>query len=214
MNVGPHPSCRTCAHKLVDSINDKIRQGIPVEEIAREYKLSRSGLFRHRKSHVGPAIAPDGRRTRSLRKVNGLAPLERLEKLLATLNATLDSAIKRGRQPIVLQCAREIRATMESLASARKNAEDPTQQAGHYARCLAYAISLLPPDVRKALACDGLPKEACSYKPFDPSQYGATSESWECLREALRRYEAGEEYAYKKPKWNPTTCSYDAQALN
>lgn len=205
MNQGPHPSCKCCAHDDVDTINAAIRQGAPLEDLSKKYNLSASSLWRHRKSHVGPVVTSDGRRTRTLRAINGMGPTERLEKLLADLNGTLNAAPKSGKQNSIVQCAREIRETMKSLADAKKFSDTKNEMAEMAATC-RYLVSLFPLDIVIAIAK--------SQTPFNPSDGVLTPQVWDRVREGFQKFERGEEYEYERPKSSFAPVRMELPALN
>ena len=201
MNVGPHKSCRCCAHDRVDFLNHEIRQGETLEALSTKYQLTRSSLHRHRKSHVGPEVRPDGRRTRALRSRNGLGHTQQLEKLLVDLNVTFRAALKEGKQSIVVSTAREIRGILDSLKVARETDNKSGEEANTMGLVIRYVLQeLLPRDVLLALA--RLPIA------FTPNGGEVSAADWDRVRQALQAFERGEKYTY------PRTSSFSRPAAS
>jgi hypothetical protein len=114
--------CATCSHAARSAIEAEIAAGVKLSPLERKYHVTRDALRRHRDRHMSGAIV-------ALRAVQqeqaekqaaavsvALTAKERVENLVAKLEALVERTDSERRESMLLGASRELRASIELLA--------------------------------------------------------------------------------------------------
>lgn len=108
-------ACITCRHPERATIESLIAAGKSLASVGRQFHTDRDNLRRHRDRHMSAALA-------SVRAEQGSAVIaattarERVEGLVAKLEALVDRTDSERRESMLLGASRELRSAIELLA--------------------------------------------------------------------------------------------------
>src|SRR5437870_2552969 len=102
--------CVTCAHPDLAVIDAELVAGVPYQELANRYGMSRMSLLRHHRSHTGQELAV----LTPVKKITaGMSALERVEAIYAGLYSVWQGAEANGQVGVMVTLARELRPMIE-----------------------------------------------------------------------------------------------------
>ena len=105
--------CTVCSSPARRAIDEALGRGVPAREIARSHKVGERAVQRHKIAHLSRAmIAVTLERERG----GAVTILERLERLLARVEAVAGAAERDGATAQFLAAARELRSGLEFAA--------------------------------------------------------------------------------------------------
>ncbi len=106
-------SCTVCASPARRAIDAALGRGVPAREIARTHKVGERAVQRHKVAHLSRAMVAV-----SLERERGgaVSILDRLERLLARVEAVAGAAERDGATAQFLAAARELRSGLEFAA--------------------------------------------------------------------------------------------------
>lgn len=144
--VMPGPRCPVCAHPDRGAIESALGEGRSVVELAAEYGLTKTAVYRH-VHHIGPGARSD--HGLSLRSTTAAAPVP--EQLRAWV--TLAMRVAEGSDPVLsLHAMREARLTLALLARLTGQLVDRTEV--HVALQREREILAMTPEERSVLLDD------------------------------------------------------------
>lgn len=103
--------CKVCGHAEVDTINKQLVDGVPTRNIAKQYRLSDSSVYRH-KSNCLPSTLVKARDVEQVANADAL--LNQLQELQKKTLSILDSNTGKDDR-IALTAIREARSNLELI---------------------------------------------------------------------------------------------------
>jgi hypothetical protein len=111
--------CVTCTHENRAAIEAMIAGGAGLSAVERKFHLTRDALRRHRDRHMSASLAAihEAVSEKVLREVaNATTARDRVEGLVAKLEALVERTDSERRESMLLQASRELRGAIELLA--------------------------------------------------------------------------------------------------
>jgi len=114
--------CTICEHPQVEEINRLLVESVPYRSIAKQFSISESALFRHKK-HIPEKLAK-AKEAKEITKADNL--LEQVIALRDKALSILEKAEKSGDLRTALQGIKEARSTLELLAKLQGELQEGT----------------------------------------------------------------------------------------
>lgn len=111
--------CSTCTHPERGVIEAKIVAGANLSGLERQYHVTRDALRRHRDRHLSPMVAAVSQAVREEHAHDehlSATAKDRVEGLVAKLEALVNRTHDERRESMLLGASRELRASIELLA--------------------------------------------------------------------------------------------------
>jgi hypothetical protein len=105
--------CSVCQSPAVAKIDEALVAGRSQESISAEYGPGEAAIQRHRKAHLSPALVAVAARREERRSVK---LVDRLDAVVAKVEALIESAEEDGNPTQMLAAAREFRSGIELIA--------------------------------------------------------------------------------------------------
>lgn len=115
--------CTICEHPKVEEINKALLEGVSLRDLAGQYSVSKTALFRHKNEHI-PTALTQAQEAQEVAKADTL--LDQVAGLRDKALSILATAEQAGDLKTALQGIKEARACLELLAKLQGELQERT----------------------------------------------------------------------------------------
>ena len=115
--------CTICEHPQVEKINTALLDGVSLRDLAGQYSVSKTALFRHKNEHI-PTVLTQAQEAQEIAKADNL--LAQVAELRDKALSILERAEQAGDLKTALQGIKEARSCLELLAKLQGELQERT----------------------------------------------------------------------------------------